>query len=92
MSALELLATLYSRNVRLNICGGEIRIHAPKGAVTPDLKEQLAAHKAAIMEALGEGTFLDETLPDEIIIPAQVPNTAEAIKACIDAQRVRRAA
>ncbi len=38
------------------------------------------------------GFFVDNTLPAEIIIPVGVPNTIEAISACIDAQRIERAA
>ncbi len=36
--------------------------------------------------------FVDNTLPAEVIIPVGVPNTIEAIRACIDAQRIERAA
>ncbi len=35
--------------------------------------------------------FPDDTLPDEIVIPVAVPNTIEAIKSCVDAQRTKAA-
>jgi len=46
-----------------------------------DLADYLVKHQAQ-----------DGELPGEIYIPADVPNTLEAIKACIDAQRRKQAA
>ncbi len=81
-----------ARGVRLVITGGELRAQGRKGAVSDALRKGLAEHKAAIVEAYGDGIWPDENLPDEIVIPASVPNTVEAIRARIDAQRVKAAA
>jgi len=78
-----------ARDVRLVITGDELRSQGRKGAVNDALRNGLAEHKAAIIEAYGDGIWPDATLPDEIVIPASVPNTIEAIRACIDAQRVK---
>jgi hypothetical protein len=88
MTMTEALLVVTRRGVRLVINGDELRAQGKKGAVSAALRQGLAEHKTAIIEALGNGTFPDDTLPDEIVIPASVPNTIEAIKACVDAQRV----
>ncbi len=85
------------RGVRLVIQDGQLRAQGKPGAVTEPLKEGLARHKARIVELLGEGVWfdasvVDETLPNEIIIPAGTPNNERVIKLWIDAQRIGRAA
>jgi len=81
-----------ARGVSLIINGDSLRTRGPKGSVSEALREGLTEHKAAIIEALGDGVFPDDTLPDEIVIPARVPNDIEAIRACIDAKRKERQA
>jgi len=81
-----------ARGVRLVIQGGQLRAQGKPGAVNEPLKQALATHKAQIVEMFGDGIWPDETLPDVIIIPAATPNTERAIKLCIDAQRIGRAA
>jgi hypothetical protein len=78
--------------VRLRIQGGQLRAQGRLGAVNEPLQHGLAEHKAQIIEMFGDGIWPDETLPDEIIIPASVPNTERAIKTCVDAQRRPQAA
>ena len=80
-----------ARGVRLAIQGGQMRAQGRPGAVNEPLKQGLAAHKAQIVEMCGDGVWPDETLPDVIVIPASVPNTESAIRACIELQRVRAA-
>ncbi len=92
MNVIDVLTVAARRGVQLCINGDDLRARGPKGSVSEALKEGLTEHKAAIIEALGDGLFPDETLPDEIIIPASDPNTIEAIRACIDAQRVKESA
>ena len=92
MNALDLLGELYARGVRLNIADGSIRLRAPEGVLTAPLRLRVARHKESIIELLGEGEFPDETLPDVIRVPADVPNTIEAIRECVDRQRVGRRA
>jgi hypothetical protein len=81
-----------ARGVRLVITGDELRAQGRKGAVNDALRNGLAEHKRVIIETYGDGIWPDATLPDEIVIPASVPNTIEAIRACIDAQRVKESA
>ncbi len=81
-----------ARGVRLVITGDELRAQGRKGAVNDVLRNGLAEHKRAIIGTYGDGIWPDATLPDEIVIPASVPNTIEAIRACIDAQRVKESA
>ncbi len=81
-----------ARGVRLRIQGGQLRAQGKPGAVSEPLKRALAEHKTQIVDTFGDGVWPDETLPDVIIIPASVPNTESAIMACIDAQRIGRAA
>ena len=91
MTMIEALLVATRRGVRLVITGDELRAQGRKGAVNDALRQGLAEHRQAIIDGLGDGIFPDETLPDEIVIPVSVPNTIEAIRSCVDAQRVRRA-
>ncbi len=81
-----------ARGVRLVITGDQLRAQGRKGAINDALRNGLAEHKAAIIEAYGDGIWPDETLPDEIVIPAHIPNEIQAIRSCIDAQRVKEVA
>ncbi len=92
LEAFGLIAELYRVGVRLIISGDEVRVRAPRGVITEALRQRLVKYKGEVIEALGDGTFPDTTLPDEIYISAGVPNTDEAVRACIDAQRVGRRA
>ncbi len=87
----EALLVVTRRGVRLVITGDELRAQGRKGAVKDFLRQGLAEHRQAIIEGLGDGIFPDVTLPDEIVIPVSVPNTIEAIRSCVDAQRKRAA-
>ncbi len=89
MTMTEALLVATRRGVRLCINGDELRAQGRKGAVSDALRQGLAEHKREIIEALGDGIFPDDTLPDEVVIPVSVQNTVEAIRLCVDAQRVR---
>ena len=52
MTATALLQALAGRGVVLTAEAGRLRYRAPAGAVTPDLRRQLEAHKAALLLAL----------------------------------------
>ncbi len=91
MTMNDALMVVTRRGVRLVITGDELRAQGKKGAVNDALRRGLADHKREIIEALGDGTFPDDTLPDEIVIPVSVPDTIEAIRSCVDAQRVKAA-
>jgi len=89
MTMIEALLVVTRRGVRLVITGDELRAQGRKGAVNDALRQGLAEHKQAIIEGLGDGIFPDDTLPDEVVIPVSVPNTTEAIRSCVDAQRMK---
>lgn len=88
MTGEELFVGLYGRGVRLDLTPAGLRYRAPKGVLTSELRAALRDHKAGLVAFLTP----DETLPDEIIIPASCPNDEEAIKACVDRQRKGRVA
>jgi hypothetical protein len=87
MTLADALLVVTRRGVRLVITGDELRAQGKKGAVSEALRQGLAEHKREIIDALGDGTFPDDTLPDELVIPVSIPNTIEAIRSCVDAQR-----
>ena len=53
MKTSEFLAQLTSLGIRLSLEGGDLRIKAPKGALTPEVREELAARKPELVELLG---------------------------------------
>lgn len=53
MTAAALLQDLTGRGVVLTAESGRLRYRAPAGAMTPDLRRQLEAHKAALVALLG---------------------------------------
>jgi len=53
--AREAVAEAVGRNMVLWIEAGELRFRAPRGALTPSLREALIRAKAAIVDLLGEG-------------------------------------
>ena len=72
MKATKLLAELHSRGVIVEAAGEHLRIDAPKGVITPELRDALMQRKAEIL-------FLLKPLSSEIawrvqaILP-QIPN------------------
>lgn len=52
MNASELLTSLYSHNVNVWAENEKLKIDAPKGALSDEMKDQLRAHKAEIIEHL----------------------------------------
>ena len=55
MTAPALLQTLAGRGVTLTAEAGALRYRAPAGAMTPELRRQIEAHKAALIQALDAG-------------------------------------
>ena len=49
MNAAKLIEELRSRGVVVEAAGDRLRVDAPKGAVTPELREALAEHKTEVM-------------------------------------------
>ena len=56
MTATALLQDMLDRGVVLTAEAGRLRYRAPAGAVTPDLRRQLEAHKAGLMALLSAQT------------------------------------
>jgi hypothetical protein len=48
----ELLTELRARGVILSVQEGQLRTTAPKGAITPELGEQIKAHRAELLTTL----------------------------------------
>ena len=64
MTPAELLDLLSERQVHVQLDGARLRYRSPKGALTPELQEQLAAHKDAVRDLLRErGAASVETSP-----------------------------
>ena len=52
MSAVELLTELEARGVYVTADGDRLKIRAPKGTITPELRERLEENKPEIISAL----------------------------------------
>lgn len=48
MIALDVLAEAIARGVRLGLVDGKVRIHAPEGALSAELRADLVKHKECI--------------------------------------------
>jgi hypothetical protein len=55
MTALELLNKLQTYDIHLECVGDKLRVNAPVGVVTPELRSLLKEQKAALMALLSEG-------------------------------------
>ena len=63
MTAFELLSNLSSKDIEIWADGDRLRYNAPKGALTPDLRKELAAHKSEILALLRQ---VDTVLGNEL--------------------------
>src|SRR3569832_452560 len=52
MNTLEFLSYLRTLEVKLSVDGDRLRLSAPKGVLTPTLRQELAEHKAEILAFL----------------------------------------
>ena len=73
MTAVALLADLRKRGASIAAVGDRLRIEARAGTVTPELREALARHKAALLAMLSSDP--DESAPCEHV--AHDPELAE---------------
>ena len=72
MTTSDFLSDLRSLGVRLAADGDQLRISAPKGALTPDLREELARRKAEILALLrAVGASTRPAQPPLVRIPRQ---------------------
>ena len=65
MTALELLSSLSSKDIEIWTDGDRLRYNAPKGALTPELRRELAARKSEILALLRKA--------DTVTSPASFP-------------------
>src|SRR6185503_16207768 len=72
MSPRELLVELREKGVEVKANGDRLVIDAPKGAITPDLRDALAANKAALLEILAE-TPIEKPKPVSVPTPIEKP-------------------
>ena len=61
MTALELLSLLNSQDIKIWADGDRLRYNAPKGALTPDLREELAARKSELLAILRKADTVTST-------------------------------
>ena len=66
MNVAAFLSELLSRDIRVSADGGQLRCSAPAGALTLELREQLARHKAEILEFLRKAEGIARQ-PDGIV-------------------------
>ena len=59
----SLLNTLSHRGVKLAANGDSLAVDAPKGVLTPELRDSLIEHKAKILELLPQNSFNQTALP-----------------------------
>ena len=59
----ELLSALSARDIRLRVEGGSLRFNAPPGALTTELRAEIATHKPALLELLASPAPAGETPP-----------------------------
>jgi hypothetical protein len=73
MTTLELLEELHNRDIALQCVDGEIKVNAPKGAVSPELRAALLEHKPALLALLTAQDRLcsieDELAPSLEVLP-----------------------
>ena len=60
MSVHDLLSDLHAAGVRLELDGDRLRYRAPKGALTDELRERLAANKGEVAEVLATSASQDQ--------------------------------
>lgn len=82
----KLVMSLRSRGVSLDVRDGKLQCRASRGINLSESEKQFIADNAPLIEALLNP---EETLPNEVAIPASVPNNVIDIQACIYAQRVQ---
>jgi hypothetical protein len=54
MTVSEVLQEVTRRGIILQAHGSRLRVNAPKGALTPELRDALAAHKGALLPLLND--------------------------------------
>ena len=55
MATIQILATLKKKNIQIWTEGGELRLRGPRGAITEEIRAEIAAHKGELLALLGDG-------------------------------------
>ncbi|MCC9018865.1 non-ribosomal peptide synthetase [Flavobacterium lipolyticum] len=61
----KLLHTLQSLNIRLRVENGDLKINAPKGTLTPEIIEEIKAHKNELITLLSSSESIPKTAVKE---------------------------
>jgi hypothetical protein len=81
MTTGELLQELHQRHIEVEVCGDKLQMHAPKGALTQELKACLQEQKTAVIAALSatasKGVAPTDTPDGQDILQAE-PSTTTA--------------
>jgi len=79
MNTLDLLAELKRLNVKLSLAGDKLRLEAPAGVLTPDLKKAIQQRKSAL-------TALFSGQPVEMVFwPGVTSKVYRARRPCLEA-------
>jgi amino acid adenylation domain-containing protein len=73
MSAEQLLSELRALDVRLSVDDGHLHCNAPKGRLTPDLQQRIAAHKPDLIRALRAAAPQPVAIPRRSVDMAGLP-------------------
>lgn len=80
MTTNKLYANLKAAGVELSVEDGNLRVRAPKGALTDDLRQAIKAHKAALLERLRTDTSTQPAQTElDIDSPSKPQRKAEPI-------------
>ena len=66
ISTAEFISHLHNLDVRLSAKGERLRVNAPKGVLTADLRDQIAERKTEILEFLHNGEIAFQFAPPPI--------------------------
>jgi thioesterase domain-containing protein len=69
VSASALLSELRRRDIQLRVVGRELRCSAPAGALTPELRAELARHKQDVLDLLSSAQAASQQAP--ALVPLQ---------------------
>ena len=88
MTARNLLSELREKGVEVKTSGGDrLVIDAPKGAITPELRSALAAHKVELLQILKSEQQAQAPAPIAPAPPALKPHVPEVVAAPIAAAK-----
>lgn len=65
----ELLGELQNRGIRLSVDGDQLRINAPKGALSPELVARIRQEKTALIAMLGHPRAQEPKTPEIQVVP-----------------------